>query len=206
MLALRLHDTNTGVSSLWQWCWITSVSHHTLDPIYVCLIVAGWLFLSLMQMRATVHDVATYFPTAIISGRGRQKVCECWQHSLQSYYPSLPDLLSEVASPFWRSLSDRLRQGRVERWCSLTHVWTPNYCVETHPLVVLLQVFEFVQLPELFYAGSHGMDIMGPADGCNGFKATGTRSKDKEVCQHPFSVHVPVIFCQPSFKLEWLSL
>jgi trehalose 6-phosphate phosphatase len=89
-----------------------------------------------MQMRATVHDVATYFPTAIISGRGRQKV------------------------------------------------------------------FEFVQLPELFYAGSHGMDIMGPADGCNGFKATGTRSKDKEVCQHPFSVHVPVIFCQPSFKLE----
>jgi hypothetical protein len=68
--------------------------HHTLDPICVCLIVAGWLFLSLMQMRATVHEVATYFPTAIISGRGRQKVCECWQHSLQSYYPSLPDLLS----------------------------------------------------------------------------------------------------------------
>ncbi len=111
----------------------------------------------------------------------------------------------EVASPFWRSLSDGLRQGRVERWfpvISYMGQGTPNCCVETHPLVVLLQVFEFVQLPELFYAGSHGMDIMGPADGCNGFKATGTRGKDKKVCQHPFSVPIPVIFCQPSFKLE----
>jgi trehalose 6-phosphate phosphatase len=105
--------------------------HHTLDPICVCLIVAGWLFLSLMQMRATVHEVATYFPTAIISGRGRQKV------------------------------------------------------------------FEFVQLPELFYAGSHGMDIMGPADGCNGFKATGTRGKDKKgndiVVFQPASEYLPLI-------------
>jgi trehalose 6-phosphate phosphatase len=68
-------------------------------------------------MRAIVQEVATFFPTAIISGRGRQKV------------------------------------------------------------------FEFVQLPELFYAGSHGMDRMGPADGCNGFKAAGTQAKDTKVCQ-----------------------
>jgi trehalose 6-phosphate phosphatase len=27
----------------------------------------------------------------------------------------------------------------------------------------ILQVFEFVKLAELYYAGSHGMDIKGPA-------------------------------------------
>jgi hypothetical protein len=52
--------------------------------------------------------------------------------------------------------------------------------------LVLSQVFEFVQLPELFYAGSHGMDRMGPADGCNGFKAAGTQAKDTKVCQDWF--------------------
>jgi hypothetical protein len=54
------------------------------------------LLLSFVQMRDTVQQVAHLFPTAIISGRGRDKV-----------------------------------EG-------------------------------FVQLPELFYAGSHGMDIAGP--------------------------------------------
>jgi hypothetical protein len=44
-----------------------------------------------------------------------------------------------------------------------------------------VQVYEFVQLAELYYAGSHGMDIMGPADATNGFKAKGTRVKDKMV-------------------------
>lgn len=53
-----------------------------------------------MQMRDTVRQVAHLFPTAIISGRGRDKV------------------------------------------------------------------ESFVQLPELFYAGSHGMDIVGPKVSC----------------------------------------
>ncbi len=44
-----------------------------------------------------------------------------------------------------------------------------------------VQVYEFVQLAELYYAGSHGMDIMGPANATNGFKAKGTRVKDKMV-------------------------
>lgn len=42
-------------------------------------------------------------------------------------------------------------------------------------------MYDFVQLAELYYAGSHGMDIMGPAEDCNGFQAVGTRSKDKKV-------------------------
>ena len=50
-------------------------------------------------MRAAVKNVAEYFPTAIISGRSRNKV------------------------------------------------------------------YEFVGLTDLYYAGSHGMDIMGPANG-----------------------------------------
>ncbi|KAH7295683.1 hypothetical protein KP509_27G060700 [Ceratopteris richardii] len=40
------------------------------------------------------------------------------------------------------------------------------------------QVFDFVGLSELYYAGSHGMDIMGPAQGSNGIKASGVKSYD----------------------------
>ncbi|MCO5613328.1 hypothetical protein L7F22_067604 [Adiantum nelumboides] len=66
------------------------------------------------EMRAVVKEIATLFPTAIITGRRREKV------------------------------------------------------------------YEFVQLPELYYAGSHGMDIMGPAEGCGGCKAQGTRTLNEE--------------------------
>eukprot|EP00250_Pteridium_aquilinum_P018062 c23921_g1_i7 orf=164-1393(+) len=66
------------------------------------------------EMRNVVKEIATLFPTAIITGRSRAKV------------------------------------------------------------------YEFVQLPELYYAGSHGMDIMGPAEGSNGFKAHGTKTLDEE--------------------------
>jgi hypothetical protein len=44
---------------------------------------------------------------------------------------------------------------------------------------ILQQVYEFVQLSELYYAGSHGMDIMGPAKSSSGFKVNGTRGQDK---------------------------
>jgi hypothetical protein len=65
-------------------------------PIPPCSHVPLQLPLPMLQMRDTVRQVAHLFPTAIISGRGRDKV------------------------------------------------------------------EAFVQLPELFYAGSHGMDIAGP--------------------------------------------
>ncbi|KAI5067381.1 hypothetical protein GOP47_0017909 [Adiantum capillus-veneris] len=42
------------------------------------------------------------------------------------------------------------------------------------------KVYGFVQLPELYYAGSHGMDIMGPAEDSNGVKANGTKTLDEE--------------------------
>jgi hypothetical protein len=45
----------------------------------------------------------------------------------------------------------------------------------------LEQVFEFVQLAELYYAGSHGMDIMGPAKSSDGFRVKGTKTRDKKV-------------------------
>ncbi|KAH7293494.1 hypothetical protein KP509_28G028300 [Ceratopteris richardii] len=66
------------------------------------------------EMRAAVKEIASLFPTAIITGRSREKV------------------------------------------------------------------YEFVQLPELYYAGSHGMDIMGPAEGCGGHKIQGTRVLNDE--------------------------
>jgi hypothetical protein len=33
----------------------------------------------------------------------------------------------------------------------------------TYGLLISMQVFEFVKLKELYYAGSHGMDIMAPS-------------------------------------------
>lgn len=66
------------------------------------------------EMRITVKEVAANFPTAIITGRRRDKV------------------------------------------------------------------YEFVHLAELYYAGSHGMDIMGPAEGCNGYRADGLQVKDSK--------------------------
>lgn len=64
------------------------------------------------EMRSALRDVAKHFPTAIITGRCRDKV------------------------------------------------------------------FEFVQLPELYYAGSHGMDIMGPAEARDSRKKDETKSKE----------------------------
>ncbi|KAG0591229.1 hypothetical protein M758_1G156100 [Ceratodon purpureus] len=83
------------------------------------------------EMRATVKELATCFPTAIISGRARAKV------------------------------------------------------------------YDFVQLSELYYAGSHGMDIMGPAKSSSGYKVSGTRVKDKKgndvVFFQPASEYLPVV-------------
>jgi len=57
-----------------------------------------------------------------------------------------------------------------------------------HPI----QVCEFVGLPELYYAGSHGMDIVGPVreSGINTERPNSIRSTDKQVScidsfQHP---------------------
>ena len=44
-------------------------------------------------------------------------------------------------------------------------------------------MYEFVRLPELYYAGSHGMDIMGPAEGYNGVTVEGLQTKDSKVFQ-----------------------
>lgn len=83
------------------------------------------------EMRATVKDVASFFPTAVISGRSRPKV------------------------------------------------------------------YEFVQLAELYYAGSHGMDIMGPAKNADGFRVKGTKCRDKKgndvVLFQPASEYLPLI-------------
>jgi hypothetical protein len=45
----------------------------------------------------------------------------------------------------------------------------------------LEQVEQFVQLTELYYAGSHGMDIVGPAKSSDGFRVKGTKARDKKV-------------------------
>lgn len=87
-------------------------------------------------MRAVVKDLATCFPTAIISGRARPKV------------------------------------------------------------------YEFVQLSELYYAGSHGMDIAGPAKSSSGFKVAGSRSQDKKV--HLFLTFSKNLFTYKTCPLQKL--
>lgn len=83
------------------------------------------------EMRSTVKDVASCFPTAVISGRSRPKV------------------------------------------------------------------YDFVQLSELYYAGSHGMDIMGPANGSDGFRVKGIKARDKKgndvVLFQPAIEYLPLI-------------
>lgn len=82
------------------------------------------------EMRSALRDVAKHFPTAIITGRCRDKV------------------------------------------------------------------FEFVQLPELYYAGSHGMDIMGPAEARDSRKKDETKSKEikgKIVSYQPASEYLPLM-------------
>ncbi|KAG6500422.1 hypothetical protein ZIOFF_040267 [Zingiber officinale] len=79
-------------------------------------------FFFFSQMREAVRNVARHFPTAIVSGRRRDKV------------------------------------------------------------------YNFVQLRELYYAGSHGMDIKGPSKGTKR-----TRSKNKALFFQPASQFLPVI-------------
>lgn len=58
------------------------------------------------------------------------------------------------------------------------------------------KVYEFVKLAELYYAGSHGMDIMGPAKSSKGSKANCSRTTDKKggvVLYQPASEFLPMI-------------
>lgn len=84
-----------------------------------------WAAAAVLQMRDTVRQVAHLFPTAIISGRGRDKV------------------------------------------------------------------EAFVQLPELFYAGSHGMDIAGPRVSLTGARAGAQHKMDL----HAWVNTVPTQLC-----------
>ncbi|KAA8546838.1 hypothetical protein F0562_003238 [Nyssa sinensis] len=78
------------------------------------------------QMRATVRKLARYFPTAIVSGRCRDKV------------------------------------------------------------------YSFVRLAELYYAGSHGMDIKGPSKGSK-YKKVSERAGTQAVLFQPASEFLPMI-------------
>ena len=46
---------------------------------------------------------------------------------------------------------------------------------------LFIQVYEFVGLTDLYYAGSHGMDIMGPVRQSSNDHPNNIRSTDKQV-------------------------
>jgi trehalose 6-phosphate phosphatase len=76
----------------------------------------------------------------------------------------------------------------------------------------LEQVEQFVQLTELYYAGSHGMDIVGPAKSSDGFRVKGTKARDKKgndlVAFQPASEYLPLInevfFSLKIFRMKYL--
>lgn len=88
-------------------------------------------------MREAVRDVAKYFPTAIVSGRSRDKV-----HFIK--------------------FLNKIKKIYTLIYIYIYICWISIYC-SLHN--VNLQVHSFVRLSELYYAGSHGMDIKGPAKG-----------------------------------------
>lgn len=114
-------------------------------------------------MRAAVRRVAKHFPTAIISGRSHDKVIfRLCLNDVMTY--SLAIICLFIFQPSLRVLSE------------FDH--SMSYAL-------FFQVYEFVGLKELYYAGSHGMDIMGPVrqstadDHRNGFRTT-----DKQVIDY----------------------
>lgn len=54
-------------------------------------------------------------------------------------------------------------------------------CTETWSALPCVQVYDFVGLTELYYAGSHGMDILGPVRPMSNDHLNCIRSTDKQV-------------------------
>lgn len=112
-------------------------------------------------MRSAVRNVAKYFPTAIISGRSRDKVAKC----------SLIEVFFVL-------------------FIYIHILWTPSVSDPLH--LHSFQVYDLVGLTELYYAGSHGMDIMGPlghtvSDDPNCVESNDQKvSDDKIFYNHPF--------------------
>jgi len=126
-------------------------------------ILVNHVSLFLDQMRQAVRDVAKYFPTAIVSGRCRAKV-----HFLH------------CQSVFWFSIFIYIYIYIVYQLIDgfLGWLW-------------MLQVYNFVRLSQLYYAGSHGMDIKGPGKG-------GKSRKVSSICQNLFLFSLVIIpFCSP---------
>lgn len=92
-------------------------------------------------MRKTVKKVARSFPTAIVSGRRRDKV---WYGKY--LYKIFVIFLVEF---------------------NVVHTWQYDMIYVFCIVCFWLQVYGFVKLEELYYAGSHGMDIKGPTKDSN---------------------------------------
>lgn len=147
------------------------------------------------QMRAAVRDVARYFPTAIVSGRCRDKV-----HSLllAPHYFAHDSIFLLLVSDLDCSIGFHFTTPSSPHSIEFLFSAFPFYVSFFSPFhssissrFLLLQVYSFVRLAELYYAGSHGMDIKGPAKRPRGFRANSAtappRVRDQSVSFRPFS-------------------
>lgn len=120
-----------------------------------------------MQMRSAVQEVSRHFPTAIISGRSRSKVCS----TSMMYHPI--KLVSELIY-YSQFITEHNYKSDKPIEC---HILTDFLCPCS------MKVYEFVKLKEVLYAGSHGMDIMAPPQQANSSYAGKyqTRTVDENV-------------------------
>lgn len=101
-------------------------------------------------MRAAVKKVAEYFPTAIISGRSRDKVVAQFYMTLTIFFLFLFLFIYFMTT------------AKSHRHCPIQASLSVIGFDSDFGYTLLAQVHEFVGLTELYYAGSHGMDIIGP--------------------------------------------
>lgn len=144
-------------------------------------------------MRAAVKKVAEYFPTAIISGRSRDKVVKYFYITHTMFFLLL--LLLSILTCWHTHLLSQLASLVVLGFNS------DFLC----PL--LAQVNEFVGLTELYYAGSHGMDIIGPVRQSVSDNHTNCiiRSTDKQVLGFNVSMNFYNLFINLCWTFRFLS-
>jgi len=128
---------------LWLLCWIDYV------------IWNRW------QMRATVKEVATFFPTVIIKGFSPLLFVVNFVLSFQISYTYILflDWVGNTSSiPWIHSISGFDRKIKFLEMLCFSDAWATNGCLLIQKFCACCRVYEFVQLVELYYAGSHGMD------------------------------------------------
>ncbi|KAK8672989.1 hypothetical protein V6N13_111345 [Hibiscus sabdariffa] len=105
--------------------------------------------------------------------------------------PAPPGFLSISRKQFLRNLDLEINAGaRVHAWVDSMRASSPTHIKSSTPSIAddggSWNVYNFVKLAELYYAGSHGMDIKGP-------QKLSKSNQDTELLFQPASEFLPMI-------------